>query len=135
MWRASQELVDSVIEAESSGNPEAISPTGAVGLMQLLPSTAAAPGFGVRALTGSKEEIIRQLLDPITNKRIGTDYLNAMLNRYGGNIDLALAAYNAGPGKVDKVADSEEPLASFAAVFGQESKETLPYVSKVLGNV
>ena len=134
-WHASDELINAVIAAESGGDANAVSEVGAIGLMQILPSTAADPGYGVSALNGSKQEIVVQLLDPEINKRLGTSYLNAMLNRYGGNTELALAAYNAGPGKADKVADSEEPLASFAAVFGQESKETLPYVSKVLSNV
>jgi hypothetical protein len=135
VWRASQELVDSVIEAESSGNADAISPTGAVGLMQLLPSTAAAPGFGVRALTGSKEEIVRQLLDPITNKRIGTDYLNAMINRFGGDVELALAAYNQGVGKVEAIAGEDGSLEQFALLYESEAEEALPYVAKVLAGV
>ena len=135
VWRASQELVDSVIEAESSGNADAISPTGAVGLMQLLPSTAAAPGFGVRALTGSKEEIIRQLLDPITNKRLGTDYLNAMINRFGGDVELALAAYNQGAGKVEAIAGEDRSLEKFALLYETEAEEALPYVEKVLAGV
>jgi soluble lytic murein transglycosylase-like protein len=134
-WRASDELINAVIAAESGGDPNAVSEAGAIGLMQILPSTAADPGYGVSALSGSKQEIIGQLLDPETNKRLGTSYLNAMLNRYGGNTELALAAYNAGPGKADKVADSEEPLASFAAAFSQEAEETIPYVDRVLGNV
>lgn len=135
VWRASQELVDSVIEAESSGNPEAVSPTGAVGLMQLLPSTASAPGFGVRALAGSKEEIVRQLLDPITNKRIGTDYLNAMINRFGGDVELALVAYNQGVGKVEAIGGEDRSLEQFALLYEEEAEEALPYVAKVLASV
>jgi len=134
-WRASDELIVAVIRAGSSGNPKAISPTGAVGLMQLLPSKAAAPGFGVRALTGSKEEIVRQLLNPITNKRIGTDYLNAMINRFGGDVELALAAYNQGVGKVEAIGGEDRSLENFALLYEEEAEEALPYVAKVLAGV
>ena len=103
--------------------------------MQLLPSTASAPGFGVRALTGSKEEIVRQLLDPITNKRIGTDYLNAMINRFGGDVELALVAYNQGAGKVEAIAGEDRSLEQFALLYEEEAEEALPYVAKVLAGV
>ena len=135
VWRASQELVDSVIEAESSGNPEAVSPTGAVGLMQILPSTAADPGYGVEALSGNREEVAQQLLDPLTNKRIGTAYLDAMLNRFGGDVELALAAYNQGAGKVGHVEGEERPLEKFATLYEEEAREALPYVEKILAGV
>ena len=135
MWRASQELVDSVIEAESSGNPEAISPTGAVGLMQILPSTAADPGYGVEALSGGREEVVQQLLDPQINKILGTAYLNAMLNKFDGDVELALAAYNQGAGKVGDVAGEMRPLEKFAALYKDEAREALPYVERVLAGV
>ena len=134
-YRATPELIERVIHAESGGDPSAVSPSGAIGIMQILPSTAADPGYGVSALSGSEEEIVAQLLDPEINKRLGTSYLDAMLNRYDGNAELALAAYNQGAGLVDKVANSEEPLAMFAEAFDQEAKEALPYVEKVLAGV
>jgi soluble lytic murein transglycosylase len=91
-------LLDSLISQESSGNPEAVSPKGARGLMQLMPDTARemAAELGVPY---SKERLTQ---DSAYNKRLGTAYLSKMLARYDGHPALALAAYNAGPGKVDE---------------------------------
>jgi soluble lytic murein transglycosylase-like protein len=85
-------LIHSVVAAESAYNPSAVSPKGAVGLMQLMPDTA-------------RELQVTDALDPVQNLRGGTAYLKQLLDRYDGQRDQlvrALAAYNAGPGKVDR---------------------------------
>jgi len=83
------DLLASVVRAESGGQVKAVSRTGAKGLMQLMPGTA--NGMGV-------EDAFR----PEQNIAGGTTYLDALLTRYHDNVALALAAYNAGPGAVDK---------------------------------
>ncbi len=82
-------LVRAVVMAESAGNPSAVSGAGAQGLMQLMPGTAAGCG-------------IANPFDPTQNVSCGTSYLRSLLNRYHDNVTLAVAAYNAGPGAVDR---------------------------------
>ncbi|MFL9582361.1 lytic transglycosylase domain-containing protein [Stenotrophomonas sp. AB1(2024)] len=92
------QILPALIQQESGGNAAAVSPKGAVGLTQVMPATGADPGFGVSPLqNGSPEE----------NVRLGRDYLTAMLKRYPGRPDLALAAYNAGPGVADRFASPQ----------------------------
>jgi soluble lytic murein transglycosylase-like protein len=82
-------LVRAVIETESNWNPGAVSRKGALGLMQLIPTTA--QRFGVN-----------DVFSPKQNVEAGVSYLKTLLERYNGNLDLALAAYNAGEGAVDR---------------------------------
>lgn len=82
-------LIRAVIETESHWNAGAVSRKGAVGLMQLVPSTA--QRFGVK-----------DMFSPKQNVDAGVRYLKSLLERYNGNLELALAAYNAGEGAVDR---------------------------------
>jgi len=101
------DLVRAVMQVESGFNPYARSPKGALGLMQLMPGTI--HHFGVR-----------NPFDPTENVRAGVAYLRELLDRYENDEELALAAYNAGPGAVDKHGRSIPPY-----------RETKNYVWKI----
>ena len=104
------ELVMSVMQSESSGNAAAVSPKGARGLMQLIPDTA--KRFGVT-----------DIHDPEQNITGGVKYLDFLLRRYNGDVGLAVAAYNAGEGRVDDYVQRNRQL----------PPETRAYAPKVMG--
>lgn len=110
-------LVQAVIAAESGFDSMAVSPKGAIGLMQVMPATAQRYGLANDA-TGT---VAAKLTNPKTNIDTGTRYLRDLLNQYPGQLELALAAYNAGPGAVQK-AGNKIP----------DYKETRAYVKTVL---
>ena len=101
------DLVRAVVQVESGYNPFATSPKGALGLMQLMPATI--QQFGVK-----------NPFDPMENIRAGVAYLRRLLDKYSDNEVLALAAYNAGPGAVDRHGQAVPPY-----------RETRDYVSRV----
>jgi len=90
-------LLGAVIAVESGFRKDARSPRGALGLMQLMPGTAAS--------LLKQDDIEAALVDPATNVNAGSRHLRSLLDRYPGRLDLALAAYNAGPGAVAKYDD------------------------------
>lgn len=103
-------LLTEVIRAESGFNPRAVSPAGAKGLMQLMDATARSLG-------------VQDPFDPVQNIRAGARYLAQMLTRYGGDVRRALAAYNAGPGAVDRY-NGVPPY-----------RETQQYVGKIIARL
>lgn len=88
-YEVDTDLIHAIISVESSYDPDAVSPKGAIGLMQLMPQTA--KNYGVHDIFSVKENI-----------EGGTRYLKHLLRRYDGNIELSVAAYNAGEAAVDK---------------------------------
>lgn len=103
-------LIHAVIAVESRHNPKAVSKKGAMGLMQLMPATAQDFGLSRVRLQDSRQNIL-----------VGAQYLKTLLRQFDGDLELALAAYNAGPAAVKKYHDRIPPF-----------EETKRYVPKVL---
>lgn len=99
-------LVTAIVAVESGFDTEAVSPKGAVGLMQVLPATAERYGLAPDA----RRTVADKLHDPGTNLRIGTRYFADLLTRFDGDLSLALAAYNAGEGSVAAHDNSVPPF-------------------------
>lgn len=112
-----ESLIKAVIATESSFNPQAVSSAGAKGLMQLMDGTAR--GLGVS-----------DPFDPAQNIDAGTRYLSYQLNRYGGDVKTALAAYNAGPGRLQRlgIGNDEQLMENFHLL----PQETQGYIAKIM---
>lgn len=104
------DFVRAVIQAESAFNPRARSVKGAMGLMQLMPDTAA-------------QYNVSNAYDPAQNIRAGVAYLKSLMTRFNNDVSLALAAYNAGPGAVEKYGRTVPPY-----------RETRDYVARIKAN-
>jgi Transglycosylase SLT domain len=107
------DLVNSLILVESGFDPKAVSPKGARGLMQLMPQTAARMG-------------VQNAMDPAANVEGGTRYLGELLSRYHNDLSKALAAYNAGPDRVEQyhgVPPFPETLAYVARIIGEFNRK------------
>lgn len=122
------DLLSSVIRAESGGNPRAVSAAGALGLMQLMPDTAAQLG-------------VTDSFRPEQNIDGGTAYLDALLLRYHDNLALALAAYNAGPAAVDRYRgvppypETRRYVANVIREFNRRKKAEALHAGKARGSV
>lgn len=115
-YRIDYELLQALIATESGFDATAVSPKGAVGLMQIMPATAGR--FGVK---GDRQATVeKKLTDPRTNIRVGARYLRDLMAMFPGQLELALAAYNAGAGAVLRAGGQVPPY-----------KETQGYVRTV----
>lgn len=122
------ELVQAVIAAESGYNRQAVSPKGAIGLMQIMPTTGERYGVvGDKAVSPAGKPIkgarstADKLFDPKTNLGVGTRYLRDLMQMFPGRLDLVLAAYNAGEGAVQRNGNQIPPY-----------RETQNYVQTVM---
>ena len=139
-------LTDAVQHQESRGNPNAVSPKGATGLMQLMPATAANPGYGLPNIHqiaaqmgepgGSVQELMR---NPRVNKRMGDMYLEKMLELNDGDVELALISYNAGFGRAQEFKAAGKNWDNIPDTNSQGKPtwkhESRDYVAKITGNI
>ncbi|HET6515151.1 MAG TPA: lytic transglycosylase domain-containing protein [Thermodesulfovibrionales bacterium] len=111
-------LIHAVIKAESNGNPYALSRKGAKGLMQLMPTTA-------------NDLQVRDPFDPEENIDGGTRYLKYLIEKFGGDLTLALAAYNAGPrtveksGSVPRISETRQYIRRVLSLYGGKTSYSL----------
>ena len=118
-----ENLLNALMIAESGGDPDAVSDVGAEGAYQIMPSTAAQPGFGVSPMEGSR-------FDPEASRSFAREYLQAMIDRYDGDIEAALIAYNAGAGNADKFIAAGRDYEVLPLAM-----QTQPYVNRVMGEL
>ena len=121
--REIEDLLTALMIAESGGDPTAVSRAGAEGAYQIMPSTAADPGFGVAPMKGSR-------FDPKASREFAKQYLQAMLDRYDGDTEAALIAYNAGAGNADKFIAAGRDYDVLP-----QAMQTRPYVENIMGQL
>ena len=132
IWKHAQlnalppELVRAVIRAESGGRPDAVSPKNARGLMQITPITQ-------REVHRHVDWPEEDLFDPEYNIRVGTTYLRQMLDRFDGDMHLALAAYHMGPTRLQKIRDAHPGLPGPQLVAQYGLRSTVSYCRQILG--
>jgi len=122
------DLLLALVATESSGRPRATSGAGAVGLAQLLPSTAL--GEAARLGIASPESL--DLFDPAVNLRLGAAYLRDQLRAFGGDEALALAAYHSGPGTPAAWRRDDPSATGLALLRARGTPRTRAYVERVL---
>ena len=116
-------LLDALMMAESGGDPDAVGDAGEEGAFQIRPSTAERPGFGVPPMKGDR-------FDPEASRDFARQYLQAMIDRYDGDVEAGLIAYNAGFGNADKFIAANRDYDVLP-----QTKTTQPYVRSIMGEV
>lgn len=119
-------LAAAVIHCESSNNKDAVSPVGAVGLMQIMPDT----GAWIAEKLEMEDFTEERLFEPEVNVRMGCWYIDYLTDRFHGNMTLVLAAYNAGPGNVQKWLEDER-ISENGTLTEIPFPETERYIEKV----
>ena len=133
-------LIASIINCESRFNEKAVSNKGAVGLMQILPTTGKWAFEKIYresvelSFVYNKEEGTGELLNPLTNIELGTFYLSYLLNKFG-NLEVSICAYNAGEGTVLKWLNNKDYSEDGKTLKHIPYSETQNYLNKVLGNI
>ncbi|WP_445505060.1 lytic transglycosylase domain-containing protein [Microvirga sp. G4-2] len=136
---AGSKLVRAMVQQESSGNPRAESPVGASGLMQVMPETGRYISDNIKDgtnLRGMSDAEIKEFYksNPAVNLAHGAWYMQEQLTRYGGDIEAALVAYNAGPRNADKFVNAKAAGNPDPYSVLPKRSETEPYVRKIMAN-
>ena len=121
-------MVRAVIRAESSGRPDAVSHSGALGLMQIMPAT----GDHVARRLGERSPSRYALMEPERNIRYGVYYFSMLQTQFGKRIEVLLAAYNAGPTRVQRWLSANQDRDAVSVVVNCPIPETRVYIRRVL---
>lgn len=129
-WNVRPNFICAMIYTESRFHKDSVSSAGAVGLMQVMPST----GASIAQELGESNYSSNNLLDPDTSIRYGTWYIKGLLDKYDGNSDLAVAAYNAGSGRADAYKDGRGSLPYETVFYIQKVKDVEKMYDEVYGD-